>query len=356
MVFSSDPFGGGKQLSWAAQYRYHDVVKILLEQRSNITDHTPHRWKGEVESLLGRPLHLAAANGHNIIVQLLLDEGASVGTSLSGETPLLTAARNGHDGVVKLLLDRGADTEDTDSFGETPLSLATENGHAGVVKVLLEQGANVEHDVSGETPIEIAVRNGHESIVELLITNLADIRCRNRHGKTLLISAASKGHKSIVKLLLDSGGDTLIEEKYGGHTALAWAAKNGHTSTAKLLLVYGADYRNATEEPETWNRVTAIREAAREGHDDVVRLLLSYKMNAVGSGGERSIMVDSGEQQQKPVAVTHAIAINKSKQTGYERLFQQGDGGYLSPRESNSVDRFMETALRKEKEKAAMDR
>ena len=59
------------------------------------------------------PIHVAAANGHESVIGILLENAAFVDfpTSRGGESPLFLAAQNGHAGVVAQLLDRGARAE-----------------------------------------------------------------------------------------------------------------------------------------------------------------------------------------------------------------------------------------------------
>ncbi|XP_047468529.1 GA-binding protein subunit beta-1-like, partial [Penaeus chinensis] len=57
-----------------------------------------------------RPLHFAASNGHNTVVDVLLAGGADVNArNNSGWSPLHSAAYNGHNTVVDVLLAGGAD-------------------------------------------------------------------------------------------------------------------------------------------------------------------------------------------------------------------------------------------------------
>lgn len=71
------------------------------------------------------PLHVAAKNGYQRIVQLLIESGANFNAQTQmiliilifyGETPLHFAAMNGHDNIVNDLLNAGADASITDAI------------------------------------------------------------------------------------------------------------------------------------------------------------------------------------------------------------------------------------------------
>ncbi|KAA0166638.1 hypothetical protein FNF27_07469 [Cafeteria roenbergensis] len=77
---------------------------------------------------------VAAQDGHESTVGLLLDRGADVeAREEDGWTAVMVAASNGHESTVELLLDRGADVTATNADGETALCVAA---NASVLKVL----------------------------------------------------------------------------------------------------------------------------------------------------------------------------------------------------------------------------
>jgi ankyrin repeat protein len=191
------------------------------------------------------PLLWATINGYSKIVNILLADGADLDIrDWAGRTLLSLAAENGHEGVVKLLLDTGKvdiDIESKDSNSRSPLSYAAENGHEGVIKLLLDTG-KVDIDIEskdsfGRSPLSYAAENGHEGVVKLLLdTGKVDIESKDNYGRSPLSWAARNAHEGVIKLLLDAKADIDIESKDDfGRSPLYYAAKKGHEGIVKLL-------------------------------------------------------------------------------------------------------------------------
>ncbi|MCG8340990.1 MAG: ankyrin repeat domain-containing protein, partial [Cytophagales bacterium] len=116
------------------------------------------------------PLHGAAFNGHQAMVEYLQSEGEDIdATDKYGMTPLQWAAYKGQKAMVEYLLSQGADISATDKDGFTPLHGAAFRGHQAVVASLLEAGAEVEAtDKDGLTPLQRAAEKGHQAVVDYL--------------------------------------------------------------------------------------------------------------------------------------------------------------------------------------------
>ena len=57
----------------------------------------------------GTALYDAASNGHEVVVRLLLEQGAAIeAVTKGGGTALYYAALGGHEAVARLLMERGA--------------------------------------------------------------------------------------------------------------------------------------------------------------------------------------------------------------------------------------------------------
>jgi len=77
-------------------------------------------------------------------VQLLLAKGTDVNAAdkEAGWTPLHLAAANWEENLVELLLAKGANVNAVDKHGRTPLGLASEKGYKEIVELLRKHGGH----------------------------------------------------------------------------------------------------------------------------------------------------------------------------------------------------------------------
>jgi ankyrin repeat protein len=133
--------------------------------------------------------------------RVLLHVGADpngLGNSYEVSQPLGLAAANGHESVVRLLL--GCAGINVDKYGwmnSTPLQDAASSGHVGVMKLLLaHEGVNVNaKDRAGATALSTAAEKGHRDAVQaLLACHDIDVTIQDKQGSTALEVAKSSGH------------------------------------------------------------------------------------------------------------------------------------------------------------------
>jgi ankyrin repeat protein len=292
---------------------------------------------------MGKPvLHTVATVGHQRLVQLLLQGGADVCSTLEGgETALHCGAGEGHDEVVKILLTRGAEIDSRDKNGQTPLSRAAQNGFRTTVKLMIKYGAQRDsQDNYGQTSLVWAAALGHVAVVELLLQEKADVNAAAARsgGRTALQAAAGGGHLAVVERLLQEKADVNVAAAGdGGRTALQAAAEGGHLAVVERLLQEKADVKVITG----YDGRIALQAAAGEGHLAVVERLLQEKADvnavaAVYSSGGTALQAAAGGGHlavaerllQEKADVNAAAAAGYS--SGGTALQAAAEGGHLA--------------------------
>ncbi len=257
---------GGMQMSEAAAAGHEAMVRLLLDHGAS-----PDR---DVKGCY-TPLHEAATNGHADVVQLLLDRGARIDPLANGrDSPLCVAASRGQVDVVRLLIKRGASL--TGAGGESPFWIAAQYGQKEIVEILWAEAKEKHVVLPLDSALIIAARIGNKDEVEFLIAQGAVVQPSfpSGRGVTALQYAAGGGNKDIVALLLDKGA-AIDAPGLSGATPLHDAAHVNRLASAAVLLEHGAAVNTVNDEGET-----PLHLAARNSDLPLVQLLLDHKADA----------------------------------------------------------------------------
>lgn len=315
-------------LIWASYSGYNDIVKLLIENKTEINA------KGRLCTMCDNEtaLSLAASSGYLEIVKLLLNNGADIKFKTKDKKTALTAAiSQGHIEIVKLLLEKGAEVERnilsqiwyTDNL-RSRSSMSINDYHKKIksesennlipelVKLLIEKGADVNvksdrYQTGGKTPLTWAVENNQTDFVKLLIEKGADVNMLAGDGTFALMEAVRLGNIKIIKLLLEKGakinsskvlseaiGSSVTSKRINNVRGTPMNQINTievidtlRTEIVKLLIESGADV-NRKESSD----VTPLMNAVEKGNKEIIELLIrkGADVDAKMSNGETSLM------------------------------------------------------------------
>lgn len=333
-------------LHLAAQYGHKQSVALMLQYNALVDGYT----RGFSPKT---PLLIAAEHGHAEIADALLKKGANpLKTDGQGRTPLHLAAHNGNEDLVKLLLEQpGVDVNAVDDFGRSALHHACLREKDDAAKVLLAAGANTDlYDKNGFTPLQLAVhmgnadllpvfaewhgekanwntqtaekkesllhlavRHGMEAPVRKLIDLGADICALNEKGQSPLHIAIADNNSNIADMLLKEMDkknihpDSLTDKD--GNTPLHIAVMEDHTPMARKLMEAGSDITKPNGADDL-----PIHIAVKEKHHDMVAFLSKQEgisVLATDKNGKTALQLALESQQERIFTTLLPIAMEE---------------------------------------------
>ncbi|KAL7295714.1 hypothetical protein TKK_0011061 [Trichogramma kaykai] len=258
-----------------AAYNENEVImELLLDYDVNLKVSWEFSTLNAIDKDHCTPFHIAC-KGRNIdSVQYLIQSHADINAeSFKGETPLYFACETGDLAIVKLLIKSGACVNAYTEDNVTPLHVAVKGTHEKIVELLLmHEAVTINQDKNGKIPLEYAVDNLDMRNIELLLQYNPDVN--NEHYRKVFLAVLNI-HKTfgseIVDYFFKYGFEIKLEDK--STNVIFTAVTNGYYNIVEQLLNEGADANVSVEGS------TLLHSATKNHHCDIIKLLIKHNAN-----------------------------------------------------------------------------
>ncbi|HTA46735.1 MAG TPA: ankyrin repeat domain-containing protein [Bryobacteraceae bacterium] len=312
-IDAREPKENQTALMWAASENHPDVVKALIELHADPKAHSKQGFT---------PIHFAAREGDQAVVETLLTAGVDVNVLTQADPGALPAPGRGGAFAIG-----GAKTQG--SNGYTPLLVATVRAQVPLALWLLDHGADPNVGDAGITPLHwastewetytanrvygvidpmggIPDRKAKLQLVNALIAHGANVNARmtkprpsiaggyeDSVGATPLLLAASTDDLEMMKILVKAGADPKIKTATNASSLMAATGLNHGigespvteaeaTAAVNYLLELGVEPKGET----TFNENALFGPAYRGWNTLLAQLIdLGVNVNAVSKAG-----------------------------------------------------------------------
>ncbi|KFX94910.1 hypothetical protein V490_04097 [Pseudogymnoascus sp. VKM F-3557] len=260
---------GRTPLTDACEDGDYDKAKHLLAEYPEDLD--------QPDAARNTPLQCASLNGHEDIVQMLLQNGCNIHCKNDlGDSPLLDAVENGHLEVIKLLLGAGVDPRARNKLGEEPImKINKDDEDADAIREALLAArstyAQARPSATSQTPqAETSDSRNRRTMSHGRSNRTGQHQLYTPLNVTTLRTAAAKGDLQTVGLIA-----AVLEEGLDDAESLIAAAKGGHDDVLQILLAVGNANPDPSPIPGSWEYATPMLAAIGGENIKVIELLLA---------------------------------------------------------------------------------
>ncbi|CAH3153557.1 unnamed protein product, partial [Porites evermanni] len=191
---------GETPLHIAARYGCMSVAKKVMEGRGKRTVNANDVYERT-------PLHLAAQEGHDELVEFFLKKGAKIDSDVHGQTPLHYAALQGSKRSAELILASKPESLNvTDKIQNTALHMAAKGGHAEILKYLLSKPEQlVSVNERNQNILDIAIEARQEAVALAIVEHKRwkEVLRTTTHGSHTQIQLLVQHMPEVAKKFLD---------------------------------------------------------------------------------------------------------------------------------------------------------
>ncbi|KAL7795974.1 ankyrin repeat protein [Trichoderma ceciliae] len=212
----------GNLLMMAARWNFADTLKILLSEKSPLTDiNAKFTWDEDDENHGNTALGFAVKYKNYECANLLLEAGAQIDATFEDAKLVIRSTKdNNAEGALRLMryfLQHGIKADHVDEGGKTALHEINKETPASLIQLLLDSGCHVDTpNNNGWTPLALAVECGNVAAAKHLISRGAKANVFGPEFSSLLhlaLKDTSRDQDEIIemmKILIEAKADPSI--------------------------------------------------------------------------------------------------------------------------------------------------